>query len=102
MPKNAGRFLRRASARRNPFQFPCFAADPKMSPKEIPVPLVTAERLAFARGLYCSTLGDPSPASVEGQPLTPCMPCSFGLLPHPCSGATAQPTGLLEVTVVDR
>jgi hypothetical protein len=31
-----------------------------------------------------------------------CMPCSFGLLPHPRSGTRAQPTGLLEVTVADR
>jgi hypothetical protein len=31
-----------------------------------------------------------------------CMPCSFGLLPHPRSGMCAQPTGLLEVTVVVR
>jgi hypothetical protein len=30
------------------------------------------------------------------------MPCSFGLLPHPRSGTCAQPTGLLEVTVIDR
>ena len=34
--------------------------------------------------------------------LTPCMPCSFGLLPHPRSGMRAQPTGLREVTVTDR
>jgi hypothetical protein len=31
--------------------------------------------------------------------LTPCMPCSFGLLPHPRSGTGAQPDGPLEVTV---
>jgi hypothetical protein len=31
--------------------------------------------------------------------LTPCMPCSFALLPHPRSGLCAQPTGLREVTV---
>jgi hypothetical protein len=36
------------------------------------------------------------------EPLTPCMPCSFGLLPHPRSGMRAQPTGLREVTVTDR
>jgi hypothetical protein len=36
------------------------------------------------------------------EPLTPCMPCSFGLLPHPRSGMCAQPTGLLELTVTDR
>jgi hypothetical protein len=30
------------------------------------------------------------------------MPCSFGPLPHPRSEACTQPTGLLEVTVVDR
>jgi hypothetical protein len=33
---------------------------------------------------------------------TTCMPCSFGLLPHPRSGMCAQPTGLLELTVTDR
>jgi hypothetical protein len=36
------------------------------------------------------------------QALTPGMPCSFGLLPHPRSGAGAQPAGLLEVTVTVR
>jgi hypothetical protein len=30
------------------------------------------------------------------------MPCSFGLLPHPRSGAYSLPTGPLGVTVVDR
>src|SRR5512132_2702694 len=30
------------------------------------------------------------------------MPCSFGLLPHPRSEASGQPTGLPEVTVTDR
>jgi hypothetical protein len=34
--------------------------------------------------------------------MTPCMPCSFGLLSHPRSGMRAQPTGLLELTVIDR
>ena len=34
--------------------------------------------------------------------LTPCMPCSFGFLPYPRSGAGAQPAGLLEVTVTVR
>jgi hypothetical protein len=33
---------------------------------------------------------------------TPCMPCSFGLLPHPRSKTGAQPNGLLRVTVADR
>ena len=33
------------------------------------------------------------------EPLTPCMPCSFGLLPHPRSQPCGQPNGLLEVTV---
>jgi hypothetical protein len=36
------------------------------------------------------------------EPLTPCMPCSFGLLPHRRSGAGAQPNGLLRVTVIVR
>jgi hypothetical protein len=36
------------------------------------------------------------------EPLTPCMPCSFGPLPHPRSAACTQPTGLLEVTVTVR
>jgi hypothetical protein len=36
------------------------------------------------------------------EPLTPCMPCSFGLLPHPRSGMCAQPNGLLGVTVTVR
>jgi hypothetical protein len=34
--------------------------------------------------------------------LTPCMPCSFGLLPNPRSMVGAQPDGPLEVTVTDR
>jgi hypothetical protein len=34
--------------------------------------------------------------------MTPCMPCSFGLLPHPRSGMCAQPTGLFELTVAVR
>ena len=33
---------------------------------------------------------------------TPCMPCSFGLLPRPRSGRGAQPSGLLGVTVTVR
>jgi hypothetical protein len=33
------------------------------------------------------------------EPLTPCMPCSFGLLPHPRSEAGAKLNGLLRVTV---
>ena len=36
------------------------------------------------------------------EPLTPCMPCSFGLLPHCRSGTGAQPNGLLRVTVTVR
>jgi hypothetical protein len=34
--------------------------------------------------------------------LTPCMPCSFGVLPHPRSGRCAQPNRLLELTVTVR
>jgi hypothetical protein len=34
--------------------------------------------------------------------VTPCMPCSFGLLPHPRSGTGAQPNALLGVTVAVR
>jgi hypothetical protein len=34
--------------------------------------------------------------------MTSCMPCSFALLPQHRSGACAQPTGLREVTVIDR
>ena len=34
--------------------------------------------------------------------LTPCMPCSFRLLPHPRSETCGQPNGFLQVTVVDR
>ena len=33
------------------------------------------------------------------EPLTPCMPCSFGLLPTPGQRRCAQPIGLLHVTV---
>jgi hypothetical protein len=33
------------------------------------------------------------------EPLTPCMPCGFGLVHSPRSGAGAQPNGHLEVTV---
>jgi hypothetical protein len=36
------------------------------------------------------------------EPLTPCMPCSFGLLRCPRSGADAQHIDLHRVTVVDR
>jgi hypothetical protein len=36
------------------------------------------------------------------EPLTPCMPCSFGLLPHPRSEPGIQPIQLLEVTVTVR
>jgi hypothetical protein len=36
------------------------------------------------------------------EPLTTCMPCSFGLLSHPRSEVRTEPTGLLEVTVTDR
>jgi hypothetical protein len=41
---------------------------------------------------------DPKPPS----DVSACMPCSFGLLPHPRSGMCAQPIGLLELTVTDR
>jgi hypothetical protein len=34
--------------------------------------------------------------------MTSCMPCSFGLLPHPRSEPHAQPDRALEVTVTDR
>ena len=37
--------------------------------------------------------------SNKAQPMTPCMPCSFGLLPHPRSGTGAHTNGLLRVTV---
>jgi hypothetical protein len=36
------------------------------------------------------------------EPLTPCMPCSFGLLPRPRSGTCAQSNGLLQLTVTVR
>jgi hypothetical protein len=36
------------------------------------------------------------------EPLTPCMPCSFGLLSHRTSGTGGQPNGFLQVTVADR
>jgi hypothetical protein len=36
------------------------------------------------------------------EPLTPFMPCSFGLLPHPRSEMGALPNGPLGVTVVVR
>src|SRR5215216_2092341 len=39
---------------------------------------------------------------VEQRWVTSCMPCSFGLLPHPRSGTGAQPYGALEVTVTVR
>jgi len=38
----------------------------------------------------------------RGLTLTPCMPCSFGLLWSPWSGAGAQPNGVLGVTVTVR
>jgi hypothetical protein len=34
--------------------------------------------------------------------VTPCMPCSFGPLPHPRSEPGGQPNGLRGVTVTDR
>jgi hypothetical protein len=34
--------------------------------------------------------------------LTPCVPCSLGLLPYPGQGAGAQPNGLLQLTVTVR
>jgi hypothetical protein len=34
--------------------------------------------------------------------MTPCMPCSFGLLPHPRSELCAQPNGLPRVTMTVR
>jgi hypothetical protein len=34
--------------------------------------------------------------------LTPCLPCSFGLLPHRRSGTCALPNGPRRVTVIDR
>jgi hypothetical protein len=36
------------------------------------------------------------------EPLTPCMPCSFGHLPHPRSETGHQPNDLLRVTVAVR
>jgi hypothetical protein len=41
------------------------------------------------------------PAGTDGCS-TPCMPCSFGLLPHRRSGTGVQPNGRLEVTVTVR
>jgi hypothetical protein len=38
----------------------------------------------------------------QGQPVTPCMPCSFGLLQCARSGADAQATDPVGVTVEDR
>jgi hypothetical protein len=38
----------------------------------------------------------------DHKALTPCMPCSFGLLPNPRSMVGVQPDGPLEVTVTDR
>jgi hypothetical protein len=36
------------------------------------------------------------------EPLTPCMPCSVGLLPHTRSEAGARPDHRLRVTVIVR
>jgi hypothetical protein len=47
------------------------------------------------RALTCGAAG-------EIEPLTPCMPCSFGLLQHARSEADDDLTGLVVVTVVDR
>jgi hypothetical protein len=41
-------------------------------------------------------------AEATPKRLTPCMPCSFALLPHRRSGTGAQPNGLLRVTVTVR
>jgi hypothetical protein len=38
-------------------------------------------------------------AELVGRGLTPCMPCSFGPLPHPRSGTCTPTIGPLEVTV---
>ena len=43
-----------------------------------------------------------SPEAQGSRVLTPCMPCSFRLLPHPRSEPRAQPIEVLEVTVVVR
>jgi len=34
-----------------------------------------------------------------GPSMTPCMPCSFDVVPRPRSGTCAQPNGLIEMTV---
>jgi hypothetical protein len=47
--------------------------------------------------------GKPRPALVRGfEPLTPCIPCSFGLLLNPKSGVYILPNGPLGVTAIDR
>jgi hypothetical protein len=47
--------------------------------------------------------GKPRPALVRGSKfLTSCMPCSFVLFSHRRSGTSAQPKGLLGVTVTNR
>ena len=41
-------------------------------------------------------------AELDPSDLTTCMPCSFGLLPHPRSGSRRQRNRHLRVTVIDR
>jgi hypothetical protein len=76
---------------------------------------LTAELLAVVEETMQPTLASmwlrptpnsPSHAGLAGErhspAMTPCMPCSFGLLHRPRSKPCAQPIRLLEVTVVVR
>jgi hypothetical protein len=44
----------------------------------------------------------PSSTCISASALTPCMPCSFRLLPNPRSGADAHDAEPVGVTVADR
>jgi hypothetical protein len=81
---------------------------------EVDLDALAAELLLVADQTMQPTTGVPvAPASAPGsaawsvvsklsrlrRDLTPCMPCSFGLLPHPRSGASGALSAPLRVTV---
>jgi hypothetical protein len=68
---------------------------PQMCPKsKLPV-----EKGLTGQLRYVLSCGDVVVELRGLEPLTPCMPCSFGLLPHRRSEAGAKLNGLLPVTV---